>query len=229
MNKSQSSQSELIKMVTVRFLFALPALIVIFFLPAWTFSFWHAWVYLGIILIPMGLVLTYMFKNEPDLLERRMKMKEPEKEQNLIVRLSLIPFLFAFLIPGFDFRFGWSNVPVPVVVIAEISVLLGYGIFFLVMRENRYASRVVQVEQDQTVINSGPYAIVRHPMYLGAVVMYLFSPLALGSYWALIPAAFIIPVFVARILNEEKVLMRDLKGYQEYMQKTRNRLIPGIW
>jgi protein-S-isoprenylcysteine O-methyltransferase Ste14 len=177
----------------------------------------------------MCLAMTYMFKNEPDLLERRMKMKEPEKEQNLIVRLSLIPFIIAFLIPGFDYRFGWSDVPIAVVVISEILVLLGYGIFFMVMRENRYASRVVQVEQEQQVISSGPYAIVRHPMYLGAIVMYLFSPLALGSYWALIPASFIVPVFVARLLNEENVLMRDLKGYREYMQKTRRRLIPGVW
>jgi protein-S-isoprenylcysteine O-methyltransferase Ste14 len=226
---SQSSKAELIRMVAVRVLLAIPVLLAMFFLPAWTFSYWHAWVYLGIILIPMCLAMIYMFKNEPDLLERRMKMKEPEKEQNLIVRLSLIPFIIAFLMPGFDYRFGWSNVPIPVVVVSELLVLVGYGIFFLVMRENRYASRVVQVEHEQQVISSGPYAIVRHPMYLGAIVMYLFSPLALGSYWALIPASFIVPVFVARLLNEENVLMRDLKGYREYMQKTRSRLIPGVW
>ena len=156
-------------------------------------------------------------------------MREREAEQKLIIKLSYIPFLLAFLLPGFDKRFGWSNVPVGVVVIGDILVLLGYGIVFLVFRENRYASRIIEVEQGQTVIRSGPYAMVRHPMYLGSLLLYSLSPLALGSYWAMIPAILIIPIIVARIRNEESVLARDLNGYQEYMQKTCYRLIPGIW
>ena len=177
----------------------------------------------------MTLVLIYLFKNDPGRLERRMKTREPETEQKLIVKLSVPLFLIAFLLPGFDQRFGWSDVPMGVVVMAEILVFLGYGMFFLVGRENRYASRVVEVEQEQKVISSGPYAIIRHPMYLGLLVMYIYSPLALGSYWAIIPAILIIPVIVVRLLNEENVLARDLKGYKEYMEKTPDRLLPGIW
>ena len=229
MSNSQSSQSELIRMVFVRFLGAILVLSAVFFLPAGTFAYWEAWVYLAILFIPMLFVLIYLLKNDRGLLARRMKMREREAEQKLIIKLSYIPFLLAFLLPGFDKRFGWSNVPVGVVVLADILVLLGYGIVFLVFRENRYASRIIEVEQGQTVISSGPYAIVRHPMYLGSLLLYILSPLALGSYWAMIPAILIIPIIVARIRNEESVLARDLNGYQEYMQKTRYRLIPGIW
>lgn len=229
MSNSQSSQSELVRMVFARFLGAILVLSVVFFLPAGTFAYWEAWVYLAILFIPMFFVVIYLLKNDRELLARRMKVREREAEQKLIIKLSYIPFLLAFLLPGFDKRFGWSNVPVGVVVLADILVFLGYGIVFLVFRENRYASRIIEVEQEQTVISSGPYAIVRHPMYLGSLLLYILSPLALGSYWAVIPAVLIVPIIVARIRNEESVLARDLNGYQEYMQKTRYRLIPGIW
>ena len=229
MSNSQSSQGELIKMVFVRFLGAILVLSTMFFLPAGTLAYWEAWGYLAILFIPMLFVLFYLLKNDPGLLARRMKTREREAEQKLIIKLSFIPFLLAFLLPGFDKRFGWSNVPVGMVVMADILVLLGYSIVFLVFRENRYASRVVEVEQEQTVISSGPYAMIRHPMYLGSLLLYILSPLALGSYWAMIPAILIIPVIIARIRNEESVLARDLSGYQEYMQKTRYRLIPGMW
>lgn len=229
MNTGQASQGELIRMVIVRYLLALLILFAIFFLPAGTLAYWEAWVYLAIIFIPMSFVLIYLFKNDPGLLARRMRVREKEAEQKLIIKLAYIPFLLAFLLPGFDKRFGWSNVPMAMVVVAEVLVLLGYGMVFLVFRVNRYASRVVEVEQGQTVISSGPYAVIRHPMYLGSLLLYISSPLALGSYWAMIPALLIIPVIVARIWNEESVLARDLTGYQEYMQKTHYRLIPGIW
>jgi protein-S-isoprenylcysteine O-methyltransferase Ste14 len=138
-------------------------------------------------------------------------------------------FILAFILPGLDRRFGWSDVPVPVVLAADLLVLLGYGIVVLAFRENQYASRTVQVEQGQKVIATGPYALVRHPMYLGAMLMYAASPLALGSYWALIPALVIVPILVVRIVNEEQVLERELPGYPEYRQATRYRLLPGIW
>ena len=229
MSNSPLSQGELIRLVSTRLIVAIPVLFALFFLPAGTFAYWEAWVYLAILLIPMLLVLIYLLKNDPDLLERRMRIREREAEQKLIVKLSIFYFLLAFLLPGFDQRFGWSNVPVAAVIFADILVLLGYGLFFLVMRENSYASRIIEVEQEQKVIQSGPYAIVRHPMYSGISLMYVLSPLALGSYWAIIPALLIIPILVARIRNEETVLVRELKGYPEYMQKTRYRLIPGIW
>ena len=229
MSSTQISQAELIKLVIVRFLVVLLALSAMLFLPAGTWAYWEAWVYLAILFIPVFFVLIYLLKNEPELLVRRMRLREKEAQQKLIIKLSYIPFLLAYLLPGFDKRFGWSNVPVWVIVAADILVLLGYGLIVLVFRENRYASRIVEVEQGQAVISSGPYAVIRHPMYLGAILLYVLSPLALGSYWAMIPSILIIPVIVARIWNEESVLVRDLKGYQEYMQKTRYRLIPGLW
>jgi protein-S-isoprenylcysteine O-methyltransferase Ste14 len=156
-------------------------------------------------------------------------MREKEVEQKRIIKFSFFPFILFYLLPGFDIRFGWSNVPNVAVYIGDVLVLLGYGIIVFVFRENQYASRVVEVEKGQTVISSGPYAVVRHPMYVGVIILYVLTPLALGSYWAIIPASLIIPIIVARILNEEKVLARDLKGYKKYMENVRYRLIPGIW
>ena len=158
-----------------------------------------------------------------------MQMREREEPQKRIVMFSLLFFLVAYMLPGFDRRWEWSDVPPPVVIASDLLVMLGYGIIFLVLRENQYASRIVQVEQGQKVISTGPYAFVRHPMYLGAILMYLASPLALGSYWALLPAVLIIPILVARIVNEEKLLQGELTGYREYSQVTRYRLLPGIW
>jgi len=229
MGNNQLPQGKLTKMVSVRLLVFIPLLLAMFFLPAGTFAYWEAWVYLTVLLVPMVLVLIYLLRNDPELLERRMRMSEKESEQKLIVRISYLYCLLVFLLPGLDKRFGWSNVPVVVVIVADVLVLVGYGMFFLALRENRYASRIIEVEQEQKVISSGPYAIVRHPMYVGVSLIYIFSPLALGSYWATIPSLLIIPLLVARIRNEESVLGRELKGYKEYMQKTTYRLIPGIW
>jgi len=138
-------------------------------------------------------------------------------------------FLLAFILPGFDYRLHWSNVPLTIVAISDVLVLLGYLFIGLVFRTNSYASRIIEVEKNQKVITTGPYAIVRHPMYLGVFVFYTFSPLALGSYWALIPALLIVPVLFIRIRDEEKELLDNLEGYKEYLVKTKYRLIPGIW
>lgn len=229
MSSEPISQGNLRKKVIFRFLGALVAVLILFFLPAGTFAYWQAWLYIAVLFIPMLFVLYYLVKYDPGLLERRMRMREKQTEQKLIVKLSYIPFLLAFILPGFDQRFGWSHVPWGGILAADILVILGYGIIFLVFRENRYASRIIEVEKGQTVIQSGPYAVIRHPMYIGSILLYMISPLALGSYWAMIPAAGIIPVLVARIVNEEKILFKDLNGYPEYMQKVRYRLIPGIW
>lgn len=207
----------------------IPVLLLILFLPAGTFAYWEAWIYLAILLIPMSIVMIYFLKKAPEFLVRRMKLKEKEGEQKIIVKLALIPFLLAFILPGIDKRLGWSNVPIVIIVVAEILVCIGYVFVVLVFKENQFASRVVEVVKGQKVIQSGPYRFIRHPMYLGSTLMYIASPLALGSYWAIIPATFIIPIFIARIINEEKVLTKELEGYSAYKQKTRYRLIPGIW
>jgi protein-S-isoprenylcysteine O-methyltransferase Ste14 len=229
MKNTRVSQSEVIMLVGSRLIMGIPALLLILFLPAGTVAFWEAWIYLAILLIPMSIVMLYFLKKSPEFLVRRMKLKEKEAEQKILVKLALIPFLLAFILPGIDKRFGWSNVPILIIVVAEILVCIGYIFVILVFKENRFASRIIEVEKGQKVIQSGPYRFVRHPMYLGTIIMYFASPLALGSYWAIIPAIFIIPILIVRIINEEKVLTKELEGYSEYKLTTRFRLIPGIW
>jgi protein-S-isoprenylcysteine O-methyltransferase Ste14 len=222
-------KSQLVKMAAGRFALGVLVLMAVFFLPAGTFAYWHAWVYMGALFLPLILVVFYLFKNDPGLLERRMRTNEREKKQQLFVLFSGILITLAYVLPGFDFRFGWSQVPVWAVILGDIVVLAGYGFVFLVFRENQYTSRVVEVEKEQSVISTGPYSIVRHPMYLGMIAMYVFTPLALGSYWAMIPAILIIPALMFRLLDEEKVLARDLPGYTDYMKKVSHHLFPGIW
>jgi protein-S-isoprenylcysteine O-methyltransferase Ste14 len=223
------SQGKLTQIVISRYIMAIVFFLIIFFLPAGTFNYWEGWVYMAILLFPMLFGLIYLLKKSPELLARRMQFKEKVNQQKWIVGFSYIPLLLAFILPGFDYRWGWSTIPLWIIILGQIMVVVGYGIVLLVFRENQYASRIIEVSQKQTVIDSGPYALVRHPMYFGTMLLYVISPLALGSYWAVIPAVFIIPVLVFRIIDEEKTLARDLEGYSAYIQKTRYRLIPGIW
>jgi protein-S-isoprenylcysteine O-methyltransferase Ste14 len=220
---------QLLLVVLSRFTLAFVVMGLFFFLPAGTLNYWQAWMFMLTLFVPLLFTLFYLLKYDPKLLERRMRTREKETEQRRILNLSLIFFLAAFILPGFDQRFGWSRAPAALVICADLIVLAGYLLVIRVFRENSYASRVVEVEQNQQVISSGPYAVIRHPMYLGSLMMYLFSPLALGSYWAMFPALFLIYVLAARIRNEEEVLSRELKGYTDYIQKVRYRLLPGIW
>ncbi len=224
-----TASSELKKKVAIRAALAPLALALIFFLPAGTLKYWQAWLYMAVLIIPMIGVMLYFLKHDPDLLERRMRTREKEKTQKAVIALSYPAFLAAFLVPGFDRRFGWSSVPSLVVVAADLVVLAGYSLFILVIRENSFASRVVEVESGQQVIATGPYAVVRHPMYVANILIYLASPLALGSFWALLPALVTPGIMVLRILNEEKVLREQLPGYADYLNRVRYRLIPGVW
>ena len=207
----------------------LPMIALFILLPAWRWDYWQGWLYMLILFFPMFFVLAYLLKNDPALLERRMHTREKETAQRRIVGLSLLYFLVVFTMPGFDVRFGWSNVPPWVSLVADVFVFAGYMTFVWTLVTNSYLSRVVEVNAGQKVISTGPYAIVRHPMYAGIIVMYIASPVALGSFWAAIPALFIVPLLVARIRNEEQVLLRDLPGYAEYTQKVKYRLLPGVW
>lgn len=217
------------KAVLIRILIGILALGLMFFGLAGTLCYWQAWIYMAVSFIPMFFVMLFLLRKNPELLERRIRMKEKERGQKKIVKFASVIFVIGFLLPGFDHRFGWSSVPFALVVVADVMYLLGYGLFVLVLRENPFAARTVEVEQNQKVITTGPYAVVRHPLYVAVLLIYSFSPLALGSYWALIPSGLTVLILVARILNEEKVLLRDLDGYREYTQKTRYRLIPGVW
>jgi protein-S-isoprenylcysteine O-methyltransferase Ste14 len=213
----------------IRLLGGVIVIAAMFFLPAGTFRYWQAWVYMLILFAPLFVFVVYLFLRHPGLLERRMRTREMEPEQRKIIAFSTTVLLAAFIIPGLDRRFGWSSVPTWLVLVSDAIVLLSYLLFMLVLRENEYAGRTVEVEQRQRVIASGPYSLVRHPMYLTVLLMYGFSPLALGSVWAMIVVAILPAVLIARIVNEEKVLLRDLDGYAGYCRAVRYRLIPGIW
>ena len=156
-------------------------------------------------------------------------MAEKVKEQKLIQWLNLPVFILSFIIPGLDRRFGWSEIPLEVIIAADAVVLGGYLLIFVVFRQNSYASRIVEIDKEQKVITTGLYSVVRHPMYLGVLIMYLPTPLALGSYWGLIPMAMLPVALVFRIINEEKVLSENLAGYKDYCLKTRYRLLPYLW
>jgi len=229
MSSIQLPQGELVKIILTRALGFILVMIAMFFLPAGTFAYWEAWLFIAVLLTPAFGAMIYFLKNEPDLMARRLRMREKQPEQKKLMLFSYLYLFVTYLLPGFDRRFEWSDVPYAVVIMADVLILLGYALVFLVFKENRYASRIIEVEKSQSVISSGPYAVIRHPMYAGAMLMYVTAPLALGSYWAMILSPLLIPIVVARIFNEEAVLCKELKGYQEYTQKVKYRIIPGLW
>jgi protein-S-isoprenylcysteine O-methyltransferase Ste14 len=199
------------------------------FLPAGSLEYWQGWVFCAVILFPALFVAAYFFKRSPEFLERRMKFKEKELRQKAIIKIASIIFFLGFLIPGFDYRFGWSAVPLWLVLASDAIILAGYFLMFLSFKENIFAARTVEVFEGQKVIDTGPYAVVRHPMYAGIITMFLFIPTALGSFWALIPFIPVCVIIILRILNEEEVLRRDLSGYNAYCEKVRYRLVPFVW
>ena len=219
----------LIKKVIIRFtlLFIIVALLIL--IPAGTINYWQVYVYLGMLIIPMVFIVFYFINKDPEFLKRRLKTREKEKQQKFVQLFFTLFFVAGFILPGLDKRFNWSDVPIWIIIATDIVILLGYILIFFVFKQNSYAARVVEVEKNQKVISSGLYSIVRHPMYVGVLIMYIPTPLALGSYWGLIPM-FVIPLaLIIRINNEEKVLRQELPGYNEYCQKTKYRLIPFIW
>ena len=199
------------------------------FLPAWTLHYPEAWLFLGLLFIPMLIMGIVLFAKAPALLEKRLQNKEKEAAQRGVVALSGLMFLSGFVICALDFRSGWSYVPFWLVTVASVLFLIGYGAYAEVMRENAYLSRTVEVRENQRVIDTGLYGIVRHPMYLATLFMFLSIPLILGSFWGLIPFAIYPVLTVIRIVNEEKVLTKELDGYSEYKKKVKCRLIPFIW
>jgi len=226
---TRQEMKSLISKIVKRFSLLPVVLGLLTLVPAGTFNFWQVYVYIGILVIPMTFVLCYFLKNDPLFLERRTRSKEKEKEQKVILIFFSFIFFAGFIISGLDKRFSWSDIPADIVLAADLIILSGYLLIFFVFRQNSYASRVVEVDKGQKVITTGLYNFVRHPMYLGVLAMYMPSPVALGSYWGLIPMAGIPLGIVLRILNEEKVLRRGLPGYAEYCKKTKYRLIPLIW
>ena len=204
------------------------------FLPAGSWTFWQGWAFTAAFLLPILLAHIYFLRYDRALLERRLRTREQVKEQKLLIRVFVLLFLSTFLLPGFDHRFGWSRklggeVPIWLTVVSLALVAAGFFFVFWVLKVNSYAGRTITVDSGQTVISTGPYAWVRHPMYLGSIVLWLFTPLALGS-WVSLPAfALLVPFYVFRLLNEEKILVAELPGYSEYCRRTPYHLVPFIW
>jgi protein-S-isoprenylcysteine O-methyltransferase Ste14 len=215
--------------LALRFLLALGVLGALLFIPAGSLRFWQGWAYIAISFVPGLFAFTYFYKHDPQLIERRMQFKEKVREQKRIMTFVYIAWLVAFVLPGLDHRFGWSHSPLWITILSQAVVFGGFATTLWVAKVNRFAARTIQVEPGQEVISSGPYRIVRHPMYLGACAMWLFTPLALGSYFTLPAFALLIPLILLRLLNEEKVLRQELPGYAEYCLRTRFRLVPFIW
>ena len=213
----------------VKFISGLVLIGVMLFLPAWTFLYPNAWLFISLLFLPMLVMGIVLIIKSPALLEKRLDNKEKERAQQGVIALSGLIFPIGFILSALDFRFAWSAVPSWLVVAASVLFLSGYAMYAEVMRENAYLSRTVEVQEGQTVISGGLYGVVRHPMYLATLFMFLPLPLILGSLWGLIPFALYPVVIVIRILNEEKILTDGLAGYAEYKSKVKYRLIPFIW
>lgn len=199
------------------------------FLPAGSMSFVGGWIFMGILFVPMFIAgVVMMFKN-PYLLEKRLDAKEKEAEQSLVVKLSGLMFLAGFVVAGLNYRFGWHTLPKAVTIGAAVVFMIAYALYAEVLRENTYLSRTIEVQEDQKVIDTGLYGIVRHPMYSVTLLLFLSMPLVLGSVYSFV-IFLVYPFIIAkRIKNEEELLERELKGYKEYKQKVKYRLIPFIW
>ena len=212
-----------------KFIIGLLMVALLLFLPAGTIRYPGGLLFLCLLFVPMLILGIIMLARARDLLRKRLDVKEKQGTQKGVVAVMGLIFLGGFILAGLDFRFGWSKVPLPVVIVASVLFLVGYALYAEVMRENAYLSRTVKVEEGQTVISTGLYAVVRHPMYTASTVMFLALPLILGSWYALIPFALYPVIMVVRIRGEEKLLTAELAGYAEYKKKVKYRMFPFIW
>jgi protein-S-isoprenylcysteine O-methyltransferase Ste14 len=205
---------------------------VLLFLPAWTLDYWQGWVFAAVFFVCSLATTVYLAVTDPKLLERRMKAgpwAEKEKAQKIIMVLAMLSFAATVAFPAIDHRYGWSHVPVRIVILGDVLIVLGFLTVFFVLRENPYSASTIQIAEDQRVISTGPYAIVRHPMYSGSFVLVAGIPLALGSWWGLLTFVPTVAGITWRLLEEEKFLSKNLPGYGEYAQKVRYRLVPHLW
>ena len=212
-----------------KFVLGLILIAFLLFLPAGTLKYWNGWLFIGILFIPMLIAGIVMMIRSPELLKKRLDSKEEEKEQKTVIALSGIMFLAAFVVAGLNFRFGWIVLPRWVVYAAAVIFLAAYLMYAEVLRENVYLSRTVEVQENQKVIDTGLYGIVRHPMYSATLVLFLSMGLVLGSPISFVILLSYIPLIAKRMKNEEEVLLQGLKGYEEYRRKVKYKIIPLIW
>lgn len=213
----------------MKFLLGLVLVGALLFLPAGTFAYRQAWLLIGILFLPMFIAGLIMMKKNPELLRKRLCAKEQQTEQKEVVLLSALMFLAAFIFAGLNFRFGWIILPAWVSYAAAVIFLLAYAMYAEVLRENAYLSRTIEVQENQTVIDSGLYGVVRHPMYMSTVLLFLSMPLVLGSLISFVILLAYLPIIAKRIRNEEQVLEAGLDGYSEYKKRVKYRLLPYIW
>ncbi|MBR3147297.1 MAG: isoprenylcysteine carboxylmethyltransferase family protein [Eubacterium sp.] len=213
----------------IRMILGFAVMAALLFLPAGSFGYWQAWLLLGILFGPMLIAGIVLAVKKPELLERRLNMREEQKEQRFVVAMSGLIFILAFVAAGLSYRNGWLMFPAWASYESAVVFLLSYGLYAEVLRENIYLSRTIEVQADQKVIDTGLYGIVRHPMYMSTVILFMSMPLVLGSPLAFLIMLLYVPVIVMRIRNEEKVLEKGLPGYTEYEKKVKHRLIPFIW
>lgn len=199
------------------------------FLPAGTIAYTYGWLLIGLLFGPMLIAGFVMLAKSPEFLKKRLDVKEKQAAQKGVLAFSGLMFIAGFVVAGLDFRFGWSDMPCWVVIAASVLFLISYAMYAEVMRENAYLSRTIKVEAGQTVVDTGMYSIVRHPMYMVTILLFLMIPLILGSWYALIVFAFYPAIIIVRLKDEEKLLTKELAGYEEYKKKVKYRIIPFIW
>ena len=222
-------KKELLKEAITKIVVGIILIGLLLFIPAGTLSWLYGWIFMGMLFVPMFIAGIVMYFKAPDLLESRLRAKETQSEQKQVIGFSGIMFLLVFILAGLNYRFGWIILPEISVYIGIAIFLLSYALFGEVLRENRYLSRVIEVQKDQKVVDSGLYGIVRHPMYFATLFLFLSMPLVLNSLPSFIVMLSYIPIIVKRIRNEEEVLEKELSGYKEYKRKVRYRLIPFIY
>ena len=212
-----------------KFLLGVLMIALLLFWPAGTMNYWNAWLLMGLLFIPMFIAGIILWLKNPELLKKRLNVKEKQSEQKQVIGMSLIIFVVGFILAGLDFKYGWSNMPIWIITTASIIFVISYILYAEVLRENTYLSRTIEVQENQKVIDTGLYGIVRHPMYLATTLLFLSFPVVLGSWISFAIFCFFPFVLVKRIKNEELVLENGLEGYKEYKQKVKYRMIPFVW
>ena len=212
-----------------KFLLGVLMIALLLFWPAGTINYWNAWLLMGLLFIPMLIAGIILWLKNPELLEKRLNVKEKESEQKEVIGMSLIIFILGLILAGLDFKYGWSNMHVWVITTASIIFVISYILYAEVLRENTYLSRTIEVQENQKLIDTGLYGIVRHPMYFATTLLFFSFPLILGSWISFVIFCFFPFVLVKRIKNEERVLENGLEGYKEYKQKVKYRMIPYVW
>lgn len=213
----------------VKFVLGIVLVMLLVFIPAGTLSYFNGWLFIGLLFIPMFIFGIYLFFKKPELLRRRLNNKEKEGTQKFVVLISALLFIGGFIVCGLDYRYGFSKLPNYIVIIGSVMLLIAYALYIEVMRENEYLLRTIEIEKEQKVVDTGLYGLVRHPMYLSVILLFLSFPLVLGSLYGFCIFLIFPLVLIIRIRNEEKILVKELKGYSKYKLKVKYKLIPFIW